>query len=149
MGTVTPKKGETLEERMIRHEGLQLKPYKDTEGFWTIGIGHKLKDSEALVYRNGITTDFAFTLFHDDVDKHRTALYDALPWVRTCSPLRQEVFVELAFNLGLHGLLGFHRTLTYAEDGLWTRCSTEILLSKWATQVKGRAVELAQLLREG
>lgn len=142
-------KRETLEARVTRHEGCVLKPYLDTLGNWTLGIGHLITAAEARQYAAGITVEHALAWLHADLEHASTAVLAALPWLATVTPIRREVFVELTFNLGLHGLLGFHRTLTYAEDGLWTRCSTELLLSRWAIQVKGRSVELAQLLREG
>ena len=33
-----------LAEQLKVHEGLRLKPYKDTVGKWTIGIGRNLED---------------------------------------------------------------------------------------------------------
>lgn len=31
-----------MEKQLILHEGLELTPYQDTEGFWTIGTGYNL-----------------------------------------------------------------------------------------------------------
>ncbi len=48
----TTKKGDTitptyskprLRKRLTRHEGKRLKPYQDSVGIWTWGIGHNLQ----------------------------------------------------------------------------------------------------------
>lgn len=150
MTSMTTLLSETLEDRLIRHEGMIIRrPYLDTTGHWTIGVGHELTSTQALMYRDGVTVQWAIDTLHDDIEGHRTALFAVLPWIQQCSQRRQDVFVELAFNLGVNGLLGFHRALTAAQDGQWQKCSTDLLLSEWATQVKGRALELSQLIRQG
>jgi lysozyme len=140
---------ETLEDRIKRHEGLRLRPYLDSLGHYTIGYGHEITSTEALMYKEGVTLEWASETLQADIQSHRDALLQALPWMTKIDPVREDVFVELCFNLGLAGLLAFHRTLTDAEDGMWVKCSVDLLLSKWATQVKGRAVELAQIIRTG
>jgi len=45
----------SLEELLVHHEGLRLKPYLDTSGKWTIGVGRNLSDS-------GISEEEAFYL---------------------------------------------------------------------------------------
>lgn len=140
---------ETLEDRIKRHEGLLLTPYLDTTGHWTIGYGHEITSSVALMYRSGITQAKAEEMLQEDITSHQTALLGALPWLQGVNPVRQGVFVELCFNLGLAGLLQFHHALSDAEDGNWVKCSTDMLLSEWAVQTKGRAIEMAQILRQG
>lgn len=70
-------------------EGLRLKPYKDSAGIDTIGIGHVIKPNEQHLYA-GITEQQAHELFQKDVgywinqvnDKHNVVLnqnqFDAL-----------------------------------------------------------------------
>ncbi len=135
---------ETLEDRLKRHEGFRAEPYLDTTGHWTIGYGHQCPRNHISV-----TEPQALVILRADILLAQTGLIHALPWMAGIDPARRDVFVELAFEMGLDGLLGFHRTLTDAQDGLWVRCSVDVLLSEWAVQVKGRALELAQILRTG
>jgi lysozyme len=134
---------ETLEQRITRHECIggkpNLKPYVDTVGKITIGIGHNLTD-------NGLTLAQVEDIFQSDVHEAQADLQRVLPWVAGLTPLRQEVFVELVFNLGIMGLSQFHVFLNLAQAGKWDAASADLLTTKWSRQVKGRSVELAHLL---
>ena len=130
---------ETLEQRITRHEGLRLKPYVDTVGKITIGIGHNLTD-------NGLTLAQVEDIFQSDVHEAQQDLQRVLPWVASLTSIRQEVFVELVFNLGITDLSQFHVFLNLAQAGNWDAASADLLTTKWSRQVKSRAVELAHLL---
>ena len=60
---------ETLRERIIRHEGLRLKPYRDTMGNWTIGYGRNLDE-------RGITEEEAKIMLDYDIDISARAFQD-------------------------------------------------------------------------
>ena len=55
----------------------------------------------------------------------------------------------MAFNLGVQGLLAFKHTLKLIEEGKTTQASIEMMDSKWAKQVKSRAIDLALILKSG
>jgi lysozyme len=59
------------------------------------------------------------------------------------------VLVNMGFNLGPEGLLGFRRTLRAVEEGRYADAAEGMLRSKWARQVGARAVRLAAMMREG
>ncbi|MDR2076895.1 MAG: glycoside hydrolase family protein [Desulfovibrio sp.] len=62
---------------------------------------------------------------------------------------RAEVLIDMAFNMGVAGLLKFKNTLAAVERGDYDAAASGMLASKWASQVKGRAVELARQMRMG
>lgn len=135
----------TLTERLIRlHEGLRLKPYRDTGDppRQTIGYGRNLTDS-------GITFEEAEYLLAHDLARAEQALDDALPWARHLDAVRRAVLVDMAYNLGIGGLLKFSRTLAAIEAGDYPRAAGMMLQSKWAAQVKGRARRLAAMMATG
>ena len=74
---------------------------------------------------------------------------DRLPWIDKLTPARQAALINMAFNLGIGGLLGFKNTLAAIEQGDYVRAARGMLASKWATQVHGRADELAAQMRTG
>jgi lysozyme len=45
------------------------------------------------------------------------------------------ILVNMAFNMGIHGLMGFRNNLRLIEAGRWKDAAKEMLNSKWATQV--------------
>jgi lysozyme len=51
--------------------------------------------------------------------------------------------------MGITRLLGFVKALTAARQGKYDVSANELLNSTWATQVKGRAQRLADMMRKG
>jgi lysozyme len=125
-----------------RHEGLKLKPYKDTKGLLTIGIGRCLETK-------GITELEAEMLCNNDIAQCMVNLRSFLPWFDKLDSVRQDVLMDMCFNLGISGLLKFHNTLTLIEQGKYIEASKEMLNSEWAKQVGDRAVELSYMIEIG
>ena len=131
-----------LKEQLIKHEGVRLRPYRCTAGKLTIGIGRNLDDV-------GISQEEALYLLDNDISKATSALLQALPWVKDLDDARRNVLINMAFNLGINGLLGFKNTLGLIEQGNYGAAAKQMLLSKWAMQVKDRAVELSKIMESG
>jgi lysozyme len=132
----------TLVAELTRDEGLRLKPYRCTAGKLTVGIGRNLDD-------RGISVTEAEFLCHNDVADVITDLDRELPWWRDLDPVRQRVLANMAFNMGIGGLLTFKNTLRLVKDGKYLEASQHMLASKWAGQVGPRALRLAQMMRDG
>lgn len=124
------------------HEGERLKPYRCTAGKLTIGVGRNLDD-------RGITAQESAMLLENDIDAVEWDLRAALPWVQELDEVRQRVLLDMCFNLGLTGLLGFKRTLAAIKGGQYARASAMMLQSRWATQVGERATRLSQMMMTG
>lgn len=132
---------ENLYEQLKRHEGLRLKPYRDTVGKITIGYGRNLED-------RGITEQEAEVLLIRDVieTQRQLARYG---WFLLMNETRQDALVNMAYNLGMGGLLGFRRMIAALERRDYHSAAREMLDSKWARQVNHRATELAEQMRLG
>lgn len=131
-----------LLQDLKRDEGMLLKPYRDTVGKLTIGIGRNLDDV-------GISENEALSLAKSDIFKVTGGLDVALPWWRTMSEPRQRALANMAFNLGVTGLLGFRKALQALQDGNFNQAASEFLDSKWAVQVGDRSKRVAEMIREG
>lgn len=131
-----------LKIELVRDEGLRLKPYRDTVGKVTIGVGRNLDD-------RGITEAEAAMLLDNDIRDVERELDAALPWFRSLSDTRQRVLANMGFNLGVPGLLKFHITLAFIQEGKFDEAADAMLKSKWARQVGARASRLASLMRAG
>lgn len=144
-----------LRPDLQRDEGLQLFPYKDTTGNWTIGTGHNIETDHALLaslddlQKYGITQAESDILLDADIATAVSGLQNALSWFTSLPPLRQDVLANMNFNLGLHGLLTFHNTLTFIEEGKYAAAAQNMLASKWSRQVGNRAVRLSRQLASG
>lgn len=130
-----------LLEQLQRHEGLRLKPYRDSVGKWTIGYGRNLDD-------RGISEDEAGFMLDNDIDQVVAEL-ERMPLYLSLDSVRQVVLANMAFNMGVPTLLEFRRMLGALARGEWNRAADEMLDSKWARQVGDRAVELSELMRTG
>lgn len=133
---------EELRKQLIVEEGLRLKPYLDTVGKWTIGVGRNLSDV-------GITQDEAMLMLDNDLLRVESELSDRFDWFAALSPVRQDVLLDMAFNLGIKGLAQFHMTLTAITLGDYESASRQMLKSVWAEQVGQRAIRLAEQMRTG
>jgi len=127
------------EDMLIEDEGMKLKPYNDTVGKLTIGVGRNLDD-------NGISEDEALYLMHNDLDSLNAELIK-LEWYQELDEVREDVILNMAFNLGLPRLLGFKKMIKALKDKDYVKAAEEMLSSKWATQVKKRAFRLAEMMR--
>jgi len=132
---------ESLKKMLKRHEGYRQFPYNDTEGILTIGYGRNLKDV-------GISVVEAEMLLDNDITKATRELLKHFP-IYKLTPARQDVLINMAFNLGINRLLGFRKMFEAFKNNDFNRASEEMLDSKWARQVGHRATELAKIMKEG
>ena len=123
---------------LIKHEGMRLKPYRDTVGKLTIGVGRNLDDV-------GISEEEAILLLTHDIDLCEKQLSN-LPWYHDLSHVRKDVLIDMVFNMGFRGMLSFKRMIIAIENHNWTDAATQMLDSKWAVQVGRRARELAYMM---
>lgn len=131
-----------IDDLLIQHEGLRLKPYMDSGNTLTIGVGRNLEEL-------GISREEALYLLHNDINRVSRELDDNLPWWRSLSATRQKVLISMAFNLGMPGLLSFSAMLSAVESGDYSAAAEHMLDSKWASQVGNRAMELAYMMENG
>ncbi len=125
------------------HEGKRLKPYNDSVyKKLTIGYGHNLD-------ANGIPEWVADALLQTSIYKYAFDTTRVVPSFHGLTDARQEVLVEMVFNLGAAGLAGFKKTLGYIAECNWDEAAREMLDSKWATQVGRRANSLSRKFSRG
>lgn len=123
-----------------KHEGFSGVPYKDTEGYDTIGYGTKLP----------ITRAEAELLLRSRLDETPPEMLHALVYnYSTIDGTRRAVLRDMLYNLGYSGLLQFRKMRAAIERLDFDAAADEMLNSKWAGQVKGRATELAAMMRAG
>jgi lysozyme len=131
-----------LAQELTRDEGSRNKPYLDTLGKSTIGVGRNLTDV-------GLTDDEILMLLKNDIERVLAELDRVLPWFRSMTDNRQRCLANMSFNLGLPTLLQFKATLGAMQAGRYDDAAAGMLDSKWSRQVGQRAVRLVQMMREG
>lgn len=131
-----------IQDRLIQEEGIRLKCYKDTEGNWTGGVGHLLKEDMGY-----ITLEQAGIWLREDIF-NALKICDKIPCFFELDEARRYVLISLAFNLGTR-IFTFKKMLLALENRNYELASKEMLDSKWARQVKSRAKKLSDIMRTG
>lgn len=137
-----------LNEELRRDEGVEYEPYKDSVGIWTVGVGHNLK-AKPLDYEYPLTDKQVDLILADDLIEVFDGLDRRMPWWRGLSYQRQRVLANMAFNLGIDGLMGFKNTLAHVQNERYQSAAEGMLASKWAKQVGARANRLAAMMVMG
>ena len=129
-----------LRLHLRRDEGIRLKPYKDSVGKLTIGVGRNLED-------RGISNEEADLMLENDINDHIKALNKSRPWIQQKPVAVRLGLYNMAFNLGVPRLLGFVKMLELIDHDDYEGAAKEALDSKWAKQVGPRAERIAELFR--
>jgi len=142
-----------LQQEIIDHEGgVVLKPYKDHLGYWTIGVGHLIKDSEKHEFRNGISYETGLKLFLID---YSIAKRDMQTFLKPCGDMPEyardiveEVCLEMAFQIGLPKLQKFVKFKQALTDENWSEAILQMEQSRWYNQTPNRARSLMDKMKK-
>jgi len=133
---------ESIEDMLIRHEGMRLHPYQCTAGKTTIGVGRNLDD-------NGITYPEAMTMLDHDVARVTNELMINLPFFSDLDDVRQAALIDMCFNMGISRLKRFKKMLWGFDVCDFGKAADEAQDSAWFKQVGTRAVEVVAMIRHG
>lgn len=114
----------SLLENIKESEGFRGMPYKDTQGYLTIGYGTKLP----------LTKHQAELLANDDLEAFKKELHVKLPHL-DIPPAAWEIIYEMAYQLGVPRFMGFHNMITALAGNNYKLAADEMLDSKWARQM--------------
>ncbi len=137
---------EQLTAQLRRDEGTQATAYKDSMDFLTIGVGRLIDSRKPGA---GLRPDEIDYLLRNDINDRVQALTKALPWFDRLDEARRGALINMAFQLGTAGLLGFKSTLALISAGKYSEAAEQMLKSKWATQTPARAKRLAEQMKTG
>jgi lysozyme len=122
-----------------QHEGFRALVYDDATGL-PIGPGTVVQGNPTIGYGwalNKLPMSKGFALAHlrsTAQDKIAELLVRA-PWVAALDDVRRTVLFELAYNLGVSGLLEFRKMLRALQQQEYVRAGAELVDSKWARDV--------------
>jgi lysozyme len=102
--------------RLQTEEGFRATVYTDTTGHATIGYGFNVDA--------GISKSAAAMLLSAQLAELDNAL-QRYPWYANAGDVRGSVFLDVAFNEGLHGLLHFPTMIHYASVGDWVNAAAQ------------------------
>jgi lysozyme len=144
------------------HEDFRSRPYLDTQNLWTFGIGRCLETNPLTPAEWKLLLDRAWlniTISKQGADwlaqRGLAAIETELAGrVAEVWPFlgdaRQNVLIEMAFQMGVIGCLGFHDMWTAIRAGDWKTAADEMLDSKWfKKQTPERCAQLSEQMRSG
>ena len=131
---------EILQHQLPIDEGMRTKPYRDTVGKLTAGVGRNLDDVP-------FSADEIALMLENDIRRAEQGARALVPTFDTLTEERKAVMVNMTFNMGRAGLANFVHFLEAVDEGRWDDAATQMLASKWATQVGPRAQRLAAAMK--
>lgn len=132
-----------LESDLFDDEGYRKSAYQDHLGFWTIGIGTLIDERKGA----GITVDEAKYLLRNRLETFFAAMDQKMPWWRDQPEHVQRALANMAYQMGVDGLLGFKNTLALIQAGKYDQAADNAMKSLWARQTPNRAKKVTDLLR--
>lgn len=147
----------TICQRLLIHEGLRLQPYYCSKKKLTIGVGRCIEtnpftaEEEKVIgdWRHGITKCSAMYLLQNDVKRIYKELKTKIIFFKELDDERQYALIDMAFNLGVSGLLRFNKMLEAIKNKKYHQASKECLDSKYAKDVGIRAKRIANTIATG
>lgn len=135
-----------LTRQLKADEGVKPCVYDDHLGYKTIGVGRLVDSRKPGAGLRPVEIDF---LLQNDIDDRIEQLTKRLPWFQNLDDARQGALLNMSFQLGVDGLLGFKNTLKLVEDGQYSEAADNMLQSKWAQQTPERAKRMADQMKTG
>lgn len=130
---------ENLIENIKNSEGFVGVVYKDSLGIDTIGYGTRMPLDE----------EEAELILKHRLNKKIEHLLKEKPFIKELSINRQNVLFEMAYQLGVNGLLGFKKMFIALEVEDYHTAQLEGLDSKWRKQTPNRAKKLMSIILKG
>lgn len=132
----------SLVDLLKEQEGYRRNPYLCTQGYNTVGYGRNLDTA-------GIDEEEAEYLLKRDIERCRKELARNLDMFDSLSNVRQDALINMAFQLGVSGMLKFKTMLFHLSRGEYEDAAMEALNSRWYRQTPNRAIKVAKMIETG
>jgi lysozyme len=123
-------------------EGYSRFPKPDSHGTLEFGYGFNIQ-------LGGIFEDESDAVLGLRVRRIDAELAARLPWTQKLDRVRFGVLENMAYEMGVVGLVAFHEMLTAMPAGNWRYAANAMRQSKWYTEVPARAERLAKQMETG
>ncbi len=134
-----------ITRRLILDEDEVLHAYPDSEGYLTIGIGRLVDPRKG----GGISQDESRYLLRNDIHRRIAECEQRFDWWAGLDPVRQQVIVCMAFQLGTEGVAKFRRMIAGLKIRDYITASIEMQDSTWHKQTPERCERMAKMMRSG
>ena len=124
-------------------EGWSAFPYRDSLGYLTLGYGFLVDERKG----GGLPREVGQMWLRFLVENVADDLDRALPWLRNSPEHVQRALLNMAYQMGVEGLLKFRNTLPLIQAGRYDEAADRALQSVWARQTPNRARRVTDMLR--
>lgn len=131
-----------LKKQLEIDELRSKKIYTDTVGKVSGGIGRNLTD-------RGFSDDEIDLMYANDIKMAEKDARALVPGFDLLNDVRQEVVMNMSFNMGYTRLSGFKRFISALNSSDFDGAADEMRTSKWYGQVGQRGVRLVNAMRMG
>lgn len=145
----------SLIENIKAHEGYRREIYKDSVGKATVGCGFLVSalSPDELKLNGGkaepMSREVAEKILNLKVSKLQKRVLECLPWLSSKPQSIQDTIFEMAYQLGLAGLLGFRHTLGCIEAGDYAQAARNLRASLLYRQTPKRVEDYIKGLKNG
>jgi len=133
---------EELIEDLHREEGWVPHAYQDHLGYWTIGPGILIDERKGGHIPRFIADQWMMHIITQKIAE----LDRRIPWFITQPDDVRRALANMAYQMGVDGVLKFKKMLLALESGDRKFAAIEALDSKWASQTPERASRVTKLL---
>lgn len=133
-----------VDEGQFKRNGKHV-VYKDHLGFDTLAIGRLVDRRRG----GGLSDTEAEYLLINDIEERDALLRRALPIYAKLDAVRQRALLNMAFQLGVAGLLAFKSMLAAIERKDFKSAAVHARNSRWAKQTPTRAERIAYMIETG
>jgi GH24 family phage-related lysozyme (muramidase) len=136
-----------IKDMIKSHEGVVNKPYQDSKGLWTVGVGHLIGDGHSLPdeWNRTFSKEEVDKLFDEDYKHHRNAA-EQIPGFGKLDATGQGALTDMTFNMGPSWIKKWPNLQKQLLAGDMAGVADNLSGSDWAKQVKSRAKDIIGML---
>jgi len=146
----------TIIEFISNNEGRKKKPYRCSQGFLTVGVGYNIDahplpvEMQSYLDEHGeITEAMIDQLLEVSIPIATEDCAALFPDFDTFSDNRKMALIDFLFNVGMKTAMQFDKSIHLINIGHWEEAAINMRKSRWAQQVKKRAVTVTKMIEEG
>lgn len=136
---------DAITRRLIEDEDEVLHAYPDHLGYLSIGVGRLIDPRKG----GGITREESRYLLRNDIARRIGECESRFEWFEGLDPVRQQVIVCMAFQLGTTGVAKFVRMIAALKIRDYITANIEMLDSQWHKDTPARCERMAKIMRTG
>lgn len=124
-----------LDKMLVFEESIKIKKYKCSNGYPTIGVGHRLIGTDPAYYTTKGLKNYEEAIKILKVDEASAdAVARGYKWFFKLNEPRKAIIISMIFQMGAKGFSEFKQLHKAIEAERWVAARNEMLDSEWARE---------------